>query len=561
MRPDPNPRTMQTKRIKEGLPMNDRFLSLERNGKTALLVLCTLVSASLIVSFLAGATPLDNYVAASDPNYAFSLNSTLPGADYTAYVYYMASQRWRSAPPEVDRSLWVHWLTVIVPSTVSHSTGLLFITGGDNGGSPPGSVDSTLAQVAVASHTIAAELRMVPNQPLRFADETDPRYVTSGRREDQLLAYGWDKFLRTGDPTWLVLLPMTKSAVRAMDTVQAVQPTVTGFVVSGGSKRGWTTWLTAAVDPRVAAIAPKVIDLLNIDQSMQHHWDAYGFWSSAIQDYVDMGIMDWMDTPEFQQSLSIIDPFSYVDRLTIPKFIMNSTGDQFFLPDSSQFYFDALQGEKHLRYMPNTDHSGTVWYDFFAFYNAFLDGVPRPQFTWTKEPDGSLRVQTATTPTHVLLWQATNPDARDFRLETIGPVWTSSTLSDQGGHVYVAQVPEPAQGWTAFMVELEFPSGGPYPFKMTTEVSVVPQTLPYQVDTDGDGIPDAVEGFDDPDHDGRPNNEDLDSDGDGVGDHDEWFIWHTDPYDADDRPTLPLVAWPLFFVMVSTALFGLRVRR
>ena len=40
-------------------------------------------------------------------------------------------------------------------------------------------------------------------------------------------------------------------------------------------------------------------------------------------------------------------------------------------------------------------------------------------------------------------------------------------------------------------------------------------------DTDGDGIPDSVEGSDDFDGDGLPNSEDLDSDGDGVGDADE----------------------------------------
>jgi PhoPQ-activated pathogenicity-related protein len=80
------------------------------------------------------------------------------------------------------------------------------------------------------------------------------------------------------------------------------------------------------------------------------------------------------------------------------------------------------------------------------------------------------------------LWEATNSSARDFRLETIGAAWTSSTLADQGGGVYLAEVPEPPQGWTAFMVEMTCPSAGPYPFKFTTEVSVVPQTLPYAPD-------------------------------------------------------------------------------
>ena len=40
----------------------------------------------------------------------------------------------------------------------------------------------------------------------------------------------------------------------------------------------------------------------------------------------------------------------------MPKFIMNASGDQFFLPDSSQFYFDDLTGDKYLRYVPNADH-------------------------------------------------------------------------------------------------------------------------------------------------------------------------------------------------------------
>jgi PhoPQ-activated pathogenicity-related protein len=103
-----------------------------------------------------------------------------------------------------------------------------------------------------------------------------------------------------------------------------------------------------------------------------------------------------------------------------------------------------------------------------------------PKFSWTLEKDGSIRVVTKDKPAEVKLWQATNPEARDFRIETLGPKYTSTVLADQGGGVYVGKVPEPAKGWTAFFVELAFPSGNPAPFKFTTEVRVLPDTLPYK---------------------------------------------------------------------------------
>ena len=52
-----------------------------------------------------------------------------------------------------------------------------------------------------------------------------------------------------------------------MATPDAGGVKVDKFVVSGGSKRGWTTWTTAAVDRRVVAIMPAVIDLLNLEKS------------------------------------------------------------------------------------------------------------------------------------------------------------------------------------------------------------------------------------------------------------------------------------------------------
>ena len=430
-------------------------------------------------------TALDDYVAAIDPNYSYDPADVITGPGYTANVWAMTSQAWRN-PSEVDRTLWEHWLIIVVPDTVDHTEALLFIDGGSNDGSVPSSVDPMLVQFAVDTHSIVADLRMIPNQPIKFADESDPRYIEDGRGEDELCAYAWDKYKTTGDPTWLPRLPMTKAAVRAMDTIQAEHPSIDGFLVAGGSKRGWTTWTTGVADPRVEAIAPLVIDVLNVEHSMQHHWDAYGYWAPAIQDYVDMQVMDWLHEPEFRAMMAIVDPYSYVQRLTMPKYVMSSTGDQFFLPDSSQFYWDALKGTKHLRYVPNTDHGldNEAIANFEAYYEAYLNGTALPEFTWTRKGDGALYVETdlGTPPSAVLLWQATNPAARNFRLDTIGAVWTSSVLPETapGSGMYLTEVAPPADGWTAFFVELTYPGGGLLPFKFTTEVSVVPDTLPFR---------------------------------------------------------------------------------
>ena len=77
----------------------------------------------------AGATALDDYVSAPDANYAYNLVNTTSGFGYKAYVLKMTSQAWRSSA-EVDRTLWKHWLTIIVPTIVSGDTSLLVIIGG-----------------------------------------------------------------------------------------------------------------------------------------------------------------------------------------------------------------------------------------------------------------------------------------------------------------------------------------------------------------------------------------------------------------------------------------------
>ncbi len=426
-------------------------------------------------------TPLDEYVHAEDPAYAWSEVRRLPGDGYTAHVLDLTSQSWVTPQP-ADRTLWRHWLVVYVPEATTSDVGLLMISGGSNGGEPPSEPNKSLAAIAKATKTVTAELRMIPNQALSY--EGDP---FGERKEDELIAYNWKRFLDEGDPIWLTRLPMTKAAVRALDaigefTAEAGVEEVERFYVMGGSKRGWTTWTTAAVDDRVIGISPIVIDLLNIVPSFIHHYRAYGFWAPAVADYFREGVMDRVRTPEYEELLRIVGPYSYRDRYTMPKFLVHAAGDQFFLPDSSQFYFDDLPGEKYLRYVPNADHSlkgSDAFESLTAFYDAVVNDRPRPRFDWSFEDDGAIRVKTADPPAAVKLWTAHNPRHRDFRLESVGPIWKSQALTPTAEGVYRAQPRTPESGFLAYFVELTYPSGLKHPFKLTTGVRVLPDRYPY----------------------------------------------------------------------------------
>jgi PhoPQ-activated pathogenicity-related protein len=229
-------------------------------------------------------------------------------------------------------------------------------------------------------------------------------------------------------------------------------------------------------------VIPVSIDTLNLEKTFEHHYRVFGFFSEAVKDYVENGVMDWNGTPEYRKLLEVEDPYSYRARFTMPKYMIQAAGDQYFLPDSSRYYFDDLKSEKYLRYIPNTDHglrNTDARESSLAFYQAFLSGTPRPQFSWKFEANGDIRVTSKSKPDAVKLWQATNPDARDFRLMTIGPAYQGSDLQDQGSGVYVAHAQAPAKGWTAYFVELTYPSGGKYPFKFTTAVRVNPDTEPF----------------------------------------------------------------------------------
>lgn len=431
-------------------------------------------------------TALDRYVARPDLHFWYAQYHSESKPLYTTWFLDMTSQQWRS-PSEVDRSVWTHQVMITMPrlfTAKKRRTAVLVIDGGGNDSPPPRDTDTQAAAMATVLGTPVVILKQIPNQPLAFSDE-QPR----SRSEDALIAYTLDRFMRDPlDETWPAHLPMTKAVVRAMDTAQqflaAKSIRIDRFILTGGSKRGWTAWLTAAVDKRVAAIAPASIDFLNLGEQVRHQCEAYGFYPEAIRDYAALDVLSQARTPAGVALTGIIDPFDYRQRYTLPKFMLNAAGDQYFMPDSSRFYFGDLPRRKWLRYSPNTDHAQNTaaWLSGVAWAKKVLDNKPLPRLDWTYDPDAAeIRVKTLNKPSQVTLWTASNPDARDFRLMSIGNAWRGDTLRNLGGGRYVGRIPKPPRGWGAGFIELSY--GSPTIPQLnqvyTTDVFMTPDTLPF----------------------------------------------------------------------------------
>lgn len=434
---------------------------------------------------IATETLLKDYVMAPDSTFRFEIVHTVTGADYDYHVLKMTSQHWLTTDL-VDKTEWWHWVSIVVPRDTPFETGMMWIGGGSTDTKLPENPDDLILAAAMQTNSIVAQVHNIPFQPLTFPNDT-----VGERYEDAIIAYGWRKFLEGGakdeDAIWLARLPMTKAVKLAMDATSEVVKTyydkdLKNYVVGGASKRGWTTWTIAAVDDRVVAIVPIVIDMLNLEPSFKHHWRNYGFWAPAVDDYVQEGIMEWMGTPEFDRLLAITGPYTFATNMNLPKLLINAAGDQFFQPDSWEFYWDDLPGEKHIQYVPNFGHDlsqSDAIPNMIAFYSSILNQNPRPKYNWKIEGDLiSFDADASNPPISVKIWTAYNEDTRDFRVDVFGPNWTSSELSSEANGHYEYQMKEPETGYKAYLMEVTF--AGQAPLKVTSGVEVLPTEYPFE---------------------------------------------------------------------------------
>jgi PhoPQ-activated pathogenicity-related protein len=247
--------------------------------------------------------------------------------------YSLRSGRWRS-------SVWQHSVILVSPTIPSSSkTVILYITGG-----VPNALDiEEASRIANRSHLVVAMLFDIPNQPL------------FDRTEDDLIAHTFEQFIDTGDYSWPLLFPMVRAAIRCIDMLVDL-----GFqrcVITGASKRGWTTWLAASTgDPRIAGIAPMVIDNLNFPAQMAHQVSCWGGYSEQIQDYTSRELQSEMDSDLGSELTIMMDPINYLDSIDCPILIINGANDRYWTVDALSLYWGRLARTSRCLIVPNVGH-------------------------------------------------------------------------------------------------------------------------------------------------------------------------------------------------------------
>ncbi|XP_060091309.1 autocrine proliferation repressor protein A-like [Heteronotia binoei] len=357
------------------------------------------------------------------------------------------------------------------------------------------------------SKSIVAVLNPFPSQPLTFYDHPLGYKNITGY---DTVAYSWWRFMNdpTAPPHWLVQFPMVKAAVRAMDTITHYMKNndnkvIKRFTLTGIALGGWISWLTAAVDKRVEGIVPIAMDFLNFTESFHHQYRAYCGWSYMLKPFYEMNITQELDNPRFSDLVHLVDPLAYNEQYAdIAKRIIIYSGDEFFPPDNSRYYFSQLEGTKYLQILPNSDYGfqetkGKYFITFILpFYLRLVENSKEylPNVSWEMKmtnTSGTIILRTYNV-YRVYSYHADTVGGtrRDFRMKIAAgnssknnPVkWIKTELWETERYHYRKEMSIPAKGWRAFFIQVV------YATKMivTSEMLIMPDTFPCS-DCNGDG--------------------------------------------------------------------------
>ncbi|MCE9607775.1 MAG: PhoPQ-activated pathogenicity-related family protein [Planctomycetia bacterium] len=425
-------------------------------------------------------TTLADYVRQPDDHYRWSVRRRGSQGTGRFAELILSSQRWHG-------DLWRHQLFVYRPKQVLDPTRAILVIGG-------GSWSDELAKPAAGDEKLSGEFLLLTNVADRLGivvalvKQVPHQPIFDELYEDGAISYTFRQFITTGDATWPLLLPMVKSATRAMDAVgeftaqewpaeagpaQAASAKPMKFTLTGASKRGWTTWLTAAVDPRVEALAPMVIDMLDLSRHLKLQVDSWGGYSEQLVDYTQLGIQLLVDTPLGKKLLEIVDPYRYLSRIPQPKLVLLGTNDRYWPLEALNLYWDALPGDKYVCYVPNNGHGlndlARVVGGIGALQRHAAGRLKLPKLGWDYTPTAEaleLAIRSDRRPEEVVVWQATSL-TRDFR----DSVWTKHPTTEKEG-TYRYRLPTPTRGCTAIFGEARY-ADEVLPYYFSTQVRVI----------------------------------------------------------------------------------------
>ena len=428
-------------------------------------------------------TSMSDYIESTKNEFSYDIQEVIYEENWTGYHIKMISGEWLDSK-KVDQVEWWHYVDIIIPKQTTSSTGIMFIDGGEKS-DDYFRLDAQSIENAIKTESVIVNVSNIPFQPLNFLSSEQDSF-----EEDDLIAFAWNKFLKQGakqkDVEWLPRFPMTRAIVRAMDLAQEIvlqnDILVKDFVVSGASKRGWTAWTTAAVDSRVKAVVPMVIDMLNLVPSFENHYRSYGEFSPAVQEYVNYNIQDWLGTEEFKVLMSYIEPFSFIDKFTMPKYIINAGSDEFFSTDSWRFYYDKLPGEKIIRYVPNKNHSLDGRYlteDLVSYFYRVINDIEIPSLSWNLSDNKLIAELDYDGEYDVSVWTAKNDNGRDFRLWEEGELWEETSIGKLANNKYELNVSSNFKGYKATMIEFTIDPESEFPLIISTGPFVFPEKYPF----------------------------------------------------------------------------------
>ena len=288
---------------------------------------------------------LDEYVKKPDAAFAWvqASNHNTPAGAINSLK--LTSQVWQGIT-------WKHELTVYEPREIAFPDAmLLFITGGDNGSTPSDDDHKrgfALAQtLRSASRGLAASPQPAPpgRQDRGRIDRRDLRPLPrdQGRELAAALSDGQECGAGDGRP-----------------------PGVDQGAKAGQPSRGLSWRVAPSEDGPPGSPVPSTTA-----SSRSPPWSSScsisaskgptssrsgGSYSEQIHDYVERGLMEKVETPAGTNLWRMVDPFTYRDRLTKPKLLINGTNDRYWTQNALDFYWDDLKGPKYLTEIPNAGH-------------------------------------------------------------------------------------------------------------------------------------------------------------------------------------------------------------